>query len=443
MRPIIPLRRPDLVVPIGIGTGFVEASSSVWKRAAERFCVEFGDLVRWAFDERAATIPHSPIPTGQLALDRRLLGIDGLTMVAERYIDPLRRLVASDQIDSCTLLSFSGLVSEKNLLRRDRAWCPLCLKEMLTRESVYEPLLWRLRDVSVCPFHRINLVQVCPFCKSPHQDVISRYSRVGCCGRCGKWLGIYEDMAVVHRCVDDPAVKSSHTILNLLEHTADFDNQGHDGRFSFRKFVTSREMCALLASALASSPEQISRYVFKQRLPRLWVLATISCVSEQPLHHVILGQLNPWTESHTPIIKAKRGKPRHNWITIERKFKNFVIRSAVINLQDACRRLNISASSARVHFPDLVKQLVQKGKALKTKKSEAKLKASLECFRNAFRTLIEAGIYPSIPKLEKMTGIDFRHISYRHKTFLDEEWKRVESVTHLRRRKRTFRRSHD
>jgi hypothetical protein len=227
-----------------------------------------------------------------------------------------------------------------------------------------------------------------------------------------------------------------------LEHTADFDSQGHDGRLSFRKFVTSKEMLGLLASALDSSPNKISRLVVRPSLPQLRVLATIACASEQPLHHVILGQLTPWTGGHTPVVKAKIGQPRQSWTTVEREFEALVTRSNVSNLQDACRKLNISAGSARIHFPDLVKRLVQKGRALQAERSAAKWKERSDCVRNAFRILIEAEVYPSVPRLQKMTGIYFRDVLRRHKGLLDEEWKRADGTTHFR-RKRIFRRSDD
>ncbi|SKC93219.1 TniQ family protein [Paraburkholderia hospita] len=431
MGPTIPSRKLDLVEPIGIGTGLVEASSSLWKRAAERASVRFGDFVRWAFDGSRSPIDYPHKVTGQLALNRKFLGVDGLTAVAEVYLEPLRRIVASDRIDACTLLPFSGLLCEKRLLRRHRAWCPLCLVSMQSEPGAYEPLLWRLQDVTVCPIHGVDLVAVCHVCVAPNQEVFSLFARVGCCNRCGAWLG--EEQVALHcRSVGDSESKVSHTIMNLLGETGVFENEEHDGRFTFRKIITSNKMCDLLASTLDVSPQKISTLIYKRSLPRLAVLAALASAARQPLHRVILGQLVPWTVASRPSEYTLRRRPSRNWKTLERDFRTLAKDPTVVNLRYACEAVNISMGSARTHFPTLVKQIVLKGRALRRERAVSKELEDSIRVRDAFRKLIDAGVYPSGQRVQDISGVNLRNHP-GHKRLFAEEWLRAERKTKLRR----------
>jgi hypothetical protein len=51
-------------------------------------------------------------------------------------------------------------------------------------QPVYEPLLWTLQAVTVCPYHRRILRQACPHCERQIGPLDSR-SRRDCCSRCG------------------------------------------------------------------------------------------------------------------------------------------------------------------------------------------------------------------------------------------------------------------
>ena len=52
---------------------------------------------------------------------------------------------------------------------------------------VYEPLLWTLKPVTLCPVHQQLLAFVCPFCKLQN-GVSDPRTRPGHCSRCGQWL---------------------------------------------------------------------------------------------------------------------------------------------------------------------------------------------------------------------------------------------------------------
>lgn len=435
MRPIIPTRSFNLVEPIGVGTGLVEASSSLWKRAAERASVRFADLVRWAFDGWPAPPDYRHSVTAERMLPRRFWGIDGAGAVAKLYLGPLRSLVSSDSIEACTLLPFAGLLYEKALLHRHRAWCPMCLASMLLGPGVYEPLLWRIQAVKVCPVHRVDLVESCHVCRVPQQRVLAAVARVGCCNHCGAWLGAEEAVHRLQR-ADAGEVRVARAIMSLLAWTAEFDGRGHDGATTMRKLVAVTAARDLLISKFDVSPNTIRAYVSGSTLPRLSFLATVAAVSRQPLHRVILGQVVSWRTSSIPRSQenVSTGSLRRDWKSIEREFEKVARDPTCVNVKRACKLVNIGYSSARTYFPDLVAQIVERWKLCKKAKAAARDQALLVKMRNAFRMLVAADTYPSTTKIAKISGVSMLHLGAdRVRGLLDEEWLRAEASTHWRR----------
>ncbi len=420
MRPIIHSSKFDLVEPIGLGTGLVESSLSLWKRAAERTSVGLGDFVRWAFTQSTEPIEYSYEVTGQGALRRQFHGIDGLGALAKVYIRPLRSLVASDRIEACTLIPFAGLLSEFNLLRIERAWCPLCLGSMLSGTGPYEPLLWRLQAVKVCPVHEFDLSTVCHMCKAPRQEVIGRFTRVGCCNRCGQWMGTREANGGL-RHANEFEVGVSRAIESLLALTAEFEGHTHDGKSTLSQLLMVSGVPDLLISKCGSSHKTGMR-----RLPRLSVLATIGAASRQPLHRIMLGHLLPWTESSTPSSdkNARKERSPRNWKDIEANFERIVNGPRLIKFRDACKDLNISTSSARNHFPNLVVRISERKRIARSESALEREKARSVQFRQAVRSLIEAGKYPSWNKLAAILEVDIRNL-WCFKDVRDEEWIRA------------------
>jgi hypothetical protein len=109
---------------------------------------------------------------------------------------------------------------------------------------------------------------------------------------------------------------------------------------------------------------------------------------------------------------------------------------ACTNLEKCCKLVNIDQASAHRHFPESVSRIVQRGKTFRLERAAARKQALLAKMRNAFRTLIAAGVYPSFEKMARISGVDTRHLDGSCvKDMLDEEWRRVEGQTHWRRQR--------
>lgn len=108
------------------------------------------------------------------------------------------------------MLTWSKVFPDRHLLRSLRAWCPYCYQEWRTNaQPIYEPLLWQLQVVNICPSHKLHLIEKCPLCHQTNIPLAWK-SQPGYCSKCGIWLGYplksqpnyYKNLVVHHRDYD-------------------------------------------------------------------------------------------------------------------------------------------------------------------------------------------------------------------------------------------------
>jgi TniQ len=182
-----PRSRLYCLEPIGLGTPMVESLTGYLARLAEAHGVTLWTLYR---HEIAPSLdrarfgslcltgstgyqPHTINGTGALALD---------------FSSVLESLTRRRELSHLTLLTWAAVLPRRMLLRRIRAWCPDCLNSWrAVDEPIYEPLLWTLQSVNVCPRHRRLLSFVCPSCQLQNGPMDFRL-QPGHCSRCLQWL---------------------------------------------------------------------------------------------------------------------------------------------------------------------------------------------------------------------------------------------------------------
>jgi hypothetical protein len=109
--------------------------------------------------------------------------------IADITATGLERLTLRQGLRYMTTMPWKNVLSPLYLLRPYKAWCVTCYDEQLrNKKTFYEPLIWAINAVSICPLHYERLCQICPHCNRSIA-VLSVFSRVGCCSRCRNWLG--------------------------------------------------------------------------------------------------------------------------------------------------------------------------------------------------------------------------------------------------------------
>jgi hypothetical protein len=179
--------------PVGLGSAVVESLTSYVARLAEAHDISRGTLVtrevlpkvREEFRRHDYKVP---------AIESRFLydahTLNGVGQRSHDWVNVLEQLTGVRDLQYLTMGTWRPVISGADLLRRRRAWCPLCLEDWrCSNQQLYEPLLWALKEVQVCPTHACLLADRCPHCGGD-QHVISAKVKPGHCCRCRRWLGM-------------------------------------------------------------------------------------------------------------------------------------------------------------------------------------------------------------------------------------------------------------
>jgi hypothetical protein len=108
------------------------------------------------------------------------------------WVRATEKLTLKKDLGLLTMLPWAKLIDLSSVYRYLRAWCPSCYEQWAAdAKPIYEPLVWNIREATLCPQHLRPLRQVCNHCQRS-QHVICKSSRAGYCARCGGWLGASE-----------------------------------------------------------------------------------------------------------------------------------------------------------------------------------------------------------------------------------------------------------
>ena len=193
--------------PIGVGSAYVESLTGYIARLAEAHSVATGALL--SLELRSRVLPGSGTPSTEqkrplnssFIYDAHIL--NGLGECPRQWAHVLESLTGRVSLHCLTMLNWGQVISNCDLLRRVRAWCPHCYDSWRSaNQRIYEPLLWNICAVTVCSIHGRPLERCCPQCKR-ESPLLTSKARPGYCYRCRRWLG-----APVHpeaAAYDDPA----------------------------------------------------------------------------------------------------------------------------------------------------------------------------------------------------------------------------------------------
>lgn len=180
----------------GISSAVVEVLTGYLKRLARAHRVTVPDLICHEHFDNLFANPADRRTRRRLFLASGYL-LDGAGPNTLKWVEAIEAATGQSGLRNLTLSQFAG-VSSFSWLRRKRAWCPRCLSVQAETDpdDMYEPLLWSIRLVSVCPIDMLPLVQRCPMCKKSTRP-FDGLAAPGYCGMCGSplWLGQTGEMA--------------------------------------------------------------------------------------------------------------------------------------------------------------------------------------------------------------------------------------------------------
>lgn len=168
------------LAPIGINSHMVESLTSYISRLAIAHSVSTQRLIK------VILVPH--FDKSIFAAQRAYWGINDTGSIATSYIEALTKTTLREDLGGTTLNNWREFRGH-SLLRRNRAWCPHCLQQWLEKKNeIYEPLIWLMNIIKVCPNHFVKLIENCPNCNEK-LPLIQAKPSIGFCGKCKFWLG--------------------------------------------------------------------------------------------------------------------------------------------------------------------------------------------------------------------------------------------------------------
>ncbi|UBF28557.1 TniQ family protein [Kovacikia minuta CCNUW1] len=189
--------------PVSISTAYTEGLISYVCRLAEAHCVSPGVLIKQEIlpsFRRNYTVGNQEIyqlhnnggitTVACLPKPANTKNSNEYGFLAFQYIKGLEPLVLREDLQSLIIPPWIGeaLGTDIELARDVRAWCPKCFQDSLDiKKPIYEPLLWSITAVTVCPYHHQPLQSRCPFCKK-NQRPLTGKMQVGRCSQCKAWL---------------------------------------------------------------------------------------------------------------------------------------------------------------------------------------------------------------------------------------------------------------
>lgn len=192
LAPMTPRTRLYHLEPIGVGTPTVESLTGYLMRLAEAHCVSMSALVTGEL--LPAMKPHG-LGTRPAAtwLGNHGPQFNGMGDTAREAVAALTHLTGRPDLVSLTMRSWAEVLAPHGLLRlgkHARVWCRACYAEALERgTSLFEPLLWSIAVVVVCPRHRRRLSEQCPYDDCARVlPGIAALARPGYCSWCNRLL---------------------------------------------------------------------------------------------------------------------------------------------------------------------------------------------------------------------------------------------------------------
>lgn len=357
---ILPRSRLYSLQPIGLGTPHVESLTGYIARLAEAHCIPPGTLIAHEFTDLVKQSGgHSYLHQVNSCTEV----LNGTGQMAEAVVQVLEQLTLRDDLRYTTLTAWREIVPVKGLLHHSRAWCSICYEEWKANgQIIYEPLIWNIQAVTICPQHRQQLSFQCPHCNR-HLPVLGWHSRPGYCSKCQQWLGKDSDSLIQ----TDPSSESrwqlwvTNNVEKLLAHSLHIQEIQTKGRVAKALSIAISSMTEGNIAEFARRLEMRKNAVWQWQsgavLPQLKTLLQICHALELPLLEFLFkpqildstNRLVSVSRINSPNIQ--RCKDRTDIEQVQQYLQDVLSEDPPPTMRIVARRLNYDSRSLRRKFP--------------------------------------------------------------------------------------------
>jgi hypothetical protein len=153
--------------PRGLGSFMKEGLISYITRLSEAHCIEVGTLVSYECSSNFG-VPriysyHSNKVMSTFYKDAT--SINGFGSISLEMEKAIKKLTLRSDIEEMNLNKWVFIPRNKSIVKRYKHWCSQCYSEW--KEAgvpIYDPLIWSINLLKICPVHKTLLQTSCPKC---------------------------------------------------------------------------------------------------------------------------------------------------------------------------------------------------------------------------------------------------------------------------------------
>ena len=333
------------------------------------------------------------------------------TSITHRIVIALERLTGCHDIAKHTLIPYARFSDRRHIVKATRAWCGDCFNtQRECGEYVFEPLIWQVAPVKICPIHHSALSVYCPKCRRPI-TMLTRSCQIGFCPICSTWLG----QSVPRLIINDPFemwVARELGSLVALSPTLIKDPHGDPLTASLKKVVAEQFGGNGTAFACATGlPKQTCGHWLGGRSRiSLDNILHLSYVTNTPLPQML-------TEEAMGQIDADRVAQRKRAASL-RKTKHIVDpnqlkldfesqlaqEEGMATVEKMAKRTGVAKKTLRKYLPEECQSLALNHASLKAEKKNTRIEQTAQLALQITNNLTAQGLYPSQERIETAMG---------------------------------------
>lgn len=419
--------------PIGVGTGWVESTSSLLTRTAtanrlpvrpflERVLAEVADELSAGSATRTADLARV------LVRSRSMAAINGSGSTARAWTALLAAATLIPDLEATTCIPWADRFSSRGALRDQRAFCPACLWDWargdspLGKQPVWEPLRWQFRALEICVTHEVRLAERCP---TPG---------------CGRTRAVVSGRASVERCV-----ACRLALARPLDEVRASQPPPTRDELDWARFVdaelsdilarppgpmpTPAPFAAFLEVALESvtagaqrefarrigmTEASVSYWKDGARAPTLAAILRVCRVAGFRLRDVLTGDLEAAKASPAPLEYLFVAPSTETHVALDHEEIERILEQALVadpapSLASVYADVRVDRSHIRRRFPQRCARIRDRHQAWLDSQRAAVRDERSDRIRDEAQRLTAAGIYPSRNQMRKhLPGVWFR-----------------------------------
>ncbi|MCK8488277.1 TniQ family protein [Paenibacillus sp. MBLB2552] len=412
--------------PRGLGTAMKEGLVSYITRLSEAHCTDVGSLVSYEcspnFENPRIYSYQSNKVNSSFYKDAYTINCFGAICTDMEYA--LTKLTQRSDISEMNLNKWVFTPRNKAIVKKQKHWCIQCYSEWEKEgKALYDPLLWSIELIKICPVHKTLLQTSCSGCNM-QIPIINQRSLLSHCIYCFKSLVSVNEVRLVES--EDELlfqVWLCDSIGKLLMYSKEFVDTSSicNALQSFREnYCDNNDRVLSRLFLLENKRRQINAYCRGAANPHFNLLLWFCYVLGIELISVCTG--GEFTQIERKPSELLQDSKKYfmlesKWSKIDKeivreKLMDFLSNDHPRSFNSISRELDIQESYLRKMFPKESKLLTAKYTEYRTNKKNEKMRLQKEKIEIVLNDYYQAnGSVPTISMLKKLLGNS--HVTFK------------------------------